>query len=110
MCFFSRLFQKKDISSKKYRLQMARSLNTKLLRYVTERTDAGEIVIGKDGHISVRNDILSVYGRADPLFQAHCEDVMAAELMSHDGVVLEGFDLVKKCHRKVVAHYKYYRK
>ncbi len=110
MGLFSRLFRKEDIASKRYRLEYARKLDGKLLRYVTERFDDGEIVIGKDGHITVKEDVISVYGGAELLFRCPCEEVVAAELMSHDGVMLEGFDAVKQTPRKLVAHYKYYRK
>ena len=110
MGLFSRLFEKKDISSKRYRLDYARSLDGKLLRYVTERLGDGEVVVGKDGHITVKEDILSVYGGAELLFRCDCGSLAAAELMSHDGVMLQGFDAVKQEQRKIVAHYKYYRK
>ena len=110
MGLFSKLFRREDVASKRYRLEYARKLDGKLLRYVTERLPDGEVVIGKDGHITVKQDVLSVYGGAELLFRCDCESLAAAELMSHDGVMLEGVDILTQKNRKLVAHYKYYRK
>lgn len=110
MSIFSRLFRKENIASKRYRLEYARKLDGKLLRYVTERLESGEVVVGKDGHITVKEDVLRIYCGAEPVFSCGCEELLAAELMSHDGVMVEGLDGVSGCQRKLVAHYKYYRK
>ena len=113
MSFFSKLFQPKNENSVRYKRFMANKINNRSLKYVTERDeDNRDIVIGKGGAIHVRDDgQLIVYGGgSDVLFRADVDTLTCAELMSLDGVILEGYDYEKGRERKIVAHYLYYRK
>ena len=36
-------------------------------------------------------------------------EVASGELMSHDGVIFTGFDLIKEKERSIICYFKYYR-
>lgn len=108
--FFQNLFGISE-SSPKYKRRAADRLDGKRLRYVTERDDQNEdVVIGRAGYINVRNGELTVSCGIDTLFRVEVEGLTAGELMSLDGVILEGFDKQTQRVRKIIAYYVYYRK
>lgn len=110
---FKKLFEPKNENSVRYKRFMAKKVDNKSLKYVTERDENNmDVVIGKGGAIHVRdNGQLIVYGAgSDVLFCADVDSLSCSELMSLDGVILEGYDHVKQKERKIVAHYLYYRK
>ena len=112
MGFFSRLKRKpKKPNSKEYRWEMARMVCGQHIKYVTERKDDVEIVIGRNGGLNIRNDEFIVYASADVVFRCKVEELQASELLSKDGVVLTGPDLEHGgVERTVIAFYVYYRK
>ncbi len=110
---FKKLFEPKNENSKRYKRYAAEKINNKALKYVTERNEKNmDVVIGKGGSIHIRdNNRLIVYAEgSDILFQGDIEQIKCSELMSLDGVIIEGFDEIKNTERKIVAHYLYYRK
>lgn len=110
---FKNLFVPKNEDSKRYKRFMAKKINNMALKYITER-DANnmDFVIGKGGaiHIRDKNSLIVYADGADILFQADISSVKCSELMSLDGVIIEGFDEITQKERKIVAHYLYYRK
>ena len=89
---------------------MAQRINGKYIRYVTERIDNVETVIGKNGSINIKDDELLVYASADVLFRCKIDELKAWELLSKDGVTLTGPDLEHGGReRTVIAFYVYYR-
>ena len=104
------LFGRKKEDSKKFRLEMAEKISTKLIRYVTERKDDVEEVIGKSGAFSIRNGEFVVFASSKVIFRTPVEDMRAWELLSGDGAVLTGIDLEHGgIERTITVHYVYYR-
>ncbi|MBO5939457.1 MAG: hypothetical protein J6Q82_08210 [Clostridia bacterium] len=90
---------------------MARSINNKHIRYVTEKKNGVDEVIGRSGGLNIRGDEMLLYASADVLFRAKIEELQIWELLSKDGVVLTGPDLEHGGEiRTVIAYYVYYRK
>lgn len=111
MGFFDRFRKKKNPESKEYRWEMALAVCGQHIKYVTEKKDDVEEVIGRSGGLNIRNDEFIVFSSADVVFRCRVEELQIWELMSHDGVVLTGPDLEHGgTVRTVVAHYVYYRK
>ena len=104
--------KKNDPNSKKFRWEMARSVEGQHIKYVTEKKD-GEVdeVIGRNGGLNIRDDEFIVYASARVLFRCKVDDLQIWELLSKDGVVLTGPDIESGGReRTVVAYYVYYRK
>ena len=111
MGIFKRLTKAKDPDSKRYRREMAERICGQHIKYVTERIDDVETIIGKNGGLNIRNDEFIVYASSDVVFRCPVDDLQIWELMSRDGVVLTGPDLEHGgVERTVIAHYVYYRK
>ena len=114
--FFSRIFgSKKNENSLAHRFEMAKKLDGKHIRYVTERTvdpvtgNYDDLVIGREGALIVRGDEFLVYASADVLFRTKLETLTASELMSHDGAVISGPDMEHDGRqRTIIAYYTYY--
>ncbi len=111
MGFFKKLFKSKDPDSKAFRLEMARSVCGQHIKYVTEKRDGVEEVIGRSGGINIRNDEFIVYASANVVFRCKLDEVHIWELLSKDGVVISGPDIENGgVERTVVAFYVYHRK
>ena len=103
--------KKLDPNSKKFRWEMARSVEDQHIKYVTEKKDNVDEVIGRNGGLNIRNDEFIVYASAKVLFRCKVDDLQIWELLSKDGVVLTGPDIESGGReRTVVAYYVYYRK
>ena len=104
--------KKNDPNSKKFRWEMARSVEGQHIKYVTEKKD-GEVdeVIGRNGGLNIRDDEFIVDASAKVLFRCKVDELQIWELLSKDGVVLTGPDIESGGkERTVVAYYVYYRK
>lgn len=111
---FGKLFQKltksKNPESKRYRMEMAQRICGHHVKYVTERRDGVEEVIGRSGGLNIRDDELLVFASADVLMRCKIAEMQAAELLSHDGVVITAPDLEHGgAVRTVIVYYVYYR-
>jgi hypothetical protein len=102
--------KKKDPSNKKYRLEMAQRIAGQAIKYVTERRDNVEEVIGKGGCMSLHDGEFIVFSSSETVFRCKAEELEAWELLSKDGVVLTGYDKETQKERTVIAYYVYYRK
>ena len=106
------LFKKKklDENSPAFRIMMAEKVAGKHIKYVTERIDNNDNVIGREGSLCLRGDELLVFASSDILFRAKVVDLKISELMSLDGVILTGPDIEHGgAYRTVIAYYLYYR-
>lgn len=93
-----------------FRWQMAEKIAGKHIKYVTERIDNQDVVIGREGSLCLRDGEMIVFASADILFRTPVESLTASELMSLDGVILTGPDLAHDgALRTVIAYYLYYR-
>lgn len=110
MGWLQRLFGR-GTESHGYRLARARSLHGKPVRYVTERREDNEDVIGRGGAIAVHGDTLIVDSSGDRIFVCPIDELEVSDLMSGDGVILRGPDrLSDGRERTVTVHFVYYRK
>lgn len=105
-----KLFVKEDESSPAFRRKMAEKLDGRYIKYVTERCDGIETVIGKDGHVNIINENeFAVTCGITTLFRADIVEMSAWELLSLEGAVLTAYDKESGRERSVVVYYKYYR-
>lgn len=106
---FKRLTKPKE-GSLRFKQEMAERMNGRHIRYVTERENDQDIVIGHDGCIAVRNGELIVLSDGVEKFRVTVAEMTASELMSLEGVILSGPDLEHDgIYRTVICYYKYYR-
>ncbi|MBR5308340.1 MAG: hypothetical protein IKU43_06190 [Clostridia bacterium] len=106
-----RKFSKNDETSPAFRHEFAEKINNRHVKYVTERFEGIEEIVGREGHINILPDgiHLAVTCGITEIFKAKIDDLSMWTLMSNDGVVLDGFDLVTGRKREVTAFYLYYR-
>lgn len=112
MSFFAKLFGKsKDPDSYAFRLERAKSLHGQPVKYVTENRDGNEDVVGRGGALALHGDEFIVDSSGDRLFVCKVRDLEAATLMSGDGVVIKGPNLLEGGKmRTITVHFVYYRK
>ena len=108
--FFKNLTKSKDPSSKRNRWEMAQNLCGKQIKYVTEKQNDVDVVIGKSGGFNIRDEELIVFASSKVVFRADVEGLEIWELLSKDGVVITGYDKENSAERTIIAHYVYYRK
>ncbi len=101
----------KNPDSKKFRREIAYAVSGQHIKYVTEKKNDVDEVIGRNGGLNIRNDEFIVYASSDVLFRCPVDELQIWELLSRDGVVLTGPDLEHGgAERTVIAYYVYYRK
>ena len=66
----------------------AYELHGQLIKYVTERVDGNDNVVGRGGSISVRDNTLLLFSSEKILLRADIASLEASYLLSGDGVVL----------------------
>ena len=112
MSFISRIFGKsKDPDSYAFRLEKAKSLHGQPVKYVTENRDGNEDVIGRGGALALHGEDFIVDSSGDRLFVCKVKELEAATLMSGDGVVIKGPNLLEDGRvRTITVHFVYYRK
>ena len=112
MSFFAKLFGKnKNPNSYSFRLERAKSLHGQPIKYVTEHIDGNEDVIGRGGALALHGDEFIVDSSGDRLFVCNVKDLEASNLMSGDGVVIKGPNLLENGkNRTITVHFVYYRK
>ena len=108
---FSRLFgSKKNPDSLAYRREMAEKIAGHRIRYVTEKVDGVDEIIGREGSIDLRNGEFIVFASSNVVFRCDIDLLQAWELLSKDGVVVTAPD---KEHggveRTIIVYYVYYR-
>lgn len=108
---FKRRFSKKDENSPAFKRKFAGNINNRHVKYVTERFNGIEEIVGREGHINILpgGDEIAVTCGITEVFRGRIEELSMWTLMSNDGVVLDGYDLVTGRYREVTAFYLYYR-
>lgn len=112
MSFLSKIFGKnKNPESYAYRLERARELHGQSVKYVTERRNDNEDVIGRGGALAIHGDNFIVDSSGDRLFVCKIAELEASMLMSGDGVIIKGPNLLEEGKvRTITVHFVYYRK
>ena len=107
---FQKMTKSKNPESKRYRYDMAKKICGHHVKYVTERKDDVDEVIGRSGALNIRDDELLVFASADVIFRCKIEQMQAWELLSKDGVVITAPDLEHEGReRTIIVYYVYYR-
>jgi len=105
-----KLFKNKNENSLSFRMEMAKKIENKIIKYTAERVDDVELVIGREGCISLRNDQIIVLSGGNIVMRADVKDMRASELLSLDGVIITAPDLEQGGkERTIIAYYKYFR-
>jgi len=100
----------KNPDSKKFKREMAEQMCGHHIKYVTERKDDVDEIIGRNGGINIRDDEIIVFASADIVFRTKIYDMNASELLSKDGVIISGPDLEHGgAERTIIVYYVYYR-
>lgn len=110
--FIKRLTKSKNENSVRFRYDMARHLDGRHIRYVTERdnTDNTDIIVGREGCLAIHDDEFIVLSDGVTKFRCKIRYLQASELLSLEGVILTGPDLENnETERTIIAYYKYYR-
>ena len=110
MSIFNMFKKKKPEDSPSFRLEMAKKIAIHRLRYITERIDDTELVIGRDGGFNIRNDEFIVSADNHVVFRCNVKEMQASELLSKEGAILTAPDLENGGKlRTVVVYYVYFR-
>ena len=112
MSFLRKIFGlKENPNSFSYKLKKARELHGQVIKYVTERVDNNEDVIGRGGALTVHEDTFIVDSSGDRLFVCNIRELETSWLMSGDGVIVRGPNLLEDGkERTITVHFVYYRK
>lgn len=112
MSIFSKLFGgDKKGDSYAVRYERAKALHGQVIKYVTERRNDNEDVIGRGGALTVKDDKFIVDSSGDRLFVCEIANLEASTLMSGDGVIIRGPNLLEDGkYRAITVHFVYYRK
>ena len=112
MSFFSRIFKKKDKhESYSFRLERAKELHGQAVKYITEHRNGNEDVVGRGGAMCIHGDEFIVDSSGDRLFVCKIKELEASYLMSGDGVIIKGPNLLDGgAMRVITVHFVYYRK
>ena len=112
MSFFKKLFK---IGTKPgtyaYRKEKALELHGQAIQYVTERIDGNEDIIGRGGSLAVHEDTFIVDSSGDRLFVCEIKQLDISWLMSGNGVIIKGPNLLEDGRLRVITvHFVYHRK
>ena len=112
MSIFSKLFGlDKNQNSYSFKLKRARELHGQAVKYVTENRDGNEDVVGRGGAMAVHGDKFIIDASGERLFMCDIAELEASYLMSGDGVIITGPNLLDEGKmRTVTVHFVYYRK
>lgn len=88
-------------------------IHGKPIRYVTRREVVNgvstETVLGKEGRINCNPQEVVVVCNGREVFRCHADGARCNELLSLDGVVIEGINSNTGVLETIVAYYKYHR-
>ena len=108
--FLKKLSKSKNTNSKSFREEMARHLDGRHIRYVTEKKNDVDEIIGREGGLNIRNGEFIVLSSGEIVMRTKIEDLQAWELLSLEGAVLTAPDLEHGgVERTIIVYYKYYR-
>jgi hypothetical protein len=109
--FIKQFTVSKNENARSFKRDLAKRLNGRKLKYVTERIDGEDYVIGKEGSLIRKNKELLVIASENIVFRAAIDTLQMNELLSHEGIILTGEDLQHDGKQRcIVAYYTYYRK
>ena len=94
-----------------FKLERAKELHGQAVKFVTERIDGNEDIIGRGGALAIHEDKFIVDSSGDRIFVCYIKDLEASYLMSGDGVIIKGKNKLENGkERTITVHFVYYRK
>lgn len=112
MGLFSKLIGgKKEYGTLAYRKEQASRLHGQPVKYVTERNEDNDDVVGRGGHLTYSGDEFIIDTMGDTLFRCPVSELDVSTLMSGDGVIIHGPNSLENGReRTFTVHFVYYRK
>lgn len=111
MSFFRKLFGKRGRRSSAEHFDAVMKLHGSDIKYVTEYINGNEDVVGRGGHVTVKDGVLIIDTSGDRLFMCEVENVGVNHLLSGNGVVISGANILQNGNARVLTvHFVYYRK
>lgn len=112
MSLFGKLFGVgKNPESYAYRLERAKELHGQVIKYVTERVGDNDDVVGRGGALAIHGDTFIVDSSGERIFVCEIKNLEVAHLMSGDGVIIKGPNLLQDGkERTITVHFVYHRK
>ena len=112
MSFFKRIFHiGENPDSYAYKLDRAKELHGQAVKYVTERIDNNEEIVGRGGALAIHEDKFIIDTSGDRLFMCNIKDLEISWLMSGNGAIVKGPNILQDGQmRTVTVHFVYYRK
>ena len=112
MSFLKRIFGiGKNPDSYAYKLERAKELHGQPIKYVTERVDGNEDIIGRGGSLAIHDGNFIIDSSGDRLFVCDIREIEISWLMSGNGAIIKGPNLLEDGkERSMTVHFVYYRK
>ena len=112
MSLFKRLFgRKNNYDSYAYHLDEVRRLARNDIKYVTEYLDGNDNVVGRGGSLAIKDDNFIIDSSGKRLFMCPIKDLGITPLMSGNGAIVSGPNLLEDgTVRVLTVHFVYYRK
>jgi len=110
--FWKKLFHiGENPNSAAYRMEQAAKISGQAVKYVTERKDDNDDIVGRGGSVTAVDNKLIIDSSGERLFISEIRDVDISWLMSGNGVIISGpNELEDGRHRALTVHFVYYRK
>ena len=112
MSFFKKLFRiGSNPDSTAYRVEQALKISGQPVKYVTERINDNDDIVGRGGSVTAVDNELIVDSSGERLFVCEIKSVDISWLMSGNGVIISGPNSLEGGrNRTLTVHFVYYRK
>lgn len=112
MSILKKLFRRKDnTDSYAYHLEEVRRIAACGVKYVTEYVDGNDNVVGRGGSMAIKDEIFIIDSSGKRLFMCPVKDLGINHLMSGNGVMISGSNMLEDGNVRVLTvHFVYYRK
>ncbi|MBP1576706.1 MAG: hypothetical protein IJC85_04680 [Oscillospiraceae bacterium] len=101
----------KDLKEAKAIKKLYEHINDKHIAYATMRMpDGSEKIIGKEGSVNIKDGEILLRVGDTFAFRGDLDSVRIGQLMSLNGVTIQGYDKASGTQRSVIGYYEYHRK
>lgn len=112
MSFWKKLFGiGKNPDSVAYKIEQAKKLSGEVVKYVTERINDNDDIVGRGGALTLVDDRFIIDSSGERLFVCDVKCLDISWLMSGNGVIIKGPNLLENGRiRTLTVHFVYHRK
>lgn len=111
MSIFKKIFWGKSDKGYAKHLALAGELHGREIKYVTEYVDGNDNVVGRGGSVTLKDGVLIIDTSGDRLFMCEVKNLGINYLMSGNGVIISGSNILENGNARVfTVHFVYYRK